>query len=573
MAFDIGSAVAKIKADTTNFQQGIKGVSKTTNAFSSMMGKLGGIIATTFAVSKIINFGKQASQQAMNLEKAMISLEIISGKFGVSAKDAQRAARELGTELRIGVGASAESLQNLLKSGLNLDQAKDLMKRFTNEAITGKSANIDLATAVQNLSFAYATNNSALGNMSGVSENWSDIVDKGIGVMEAWNGKANEKAGITEELVEQIVAYEEQLKSQGETLEKGNEEQAKYIGLLQLTNLTQGSAAAFTGSLIDKQAILGQKMISLKEIVGDALNPILKVLTDRKIELIDKIINTITSVGDLTDVFIKYYDKIIVVATFLAVTFTPAIVMLGIQSLKTAVIGMATLILKTAAFIVEGWKAIAMLIVKIIKLGIATAAFILHTTITIAQTVAQIALTAATWLFNVAMAVLTSPIFLVVAAIVALIAIGFLLIKNWDKVKAFGKSMLDKLIQWWEGFVEKLKDVGGKILSAIMHPFEEAKRKIEAVVNWIKDRLDWTKRQSPSVIDIIERGVGLANKAYGRLEPGIAPIDTGQLATVGTGGGGISVNVDLAGAYIGDDDIGERIGDSIVKKLQKNVRF
>ena len=573
MAFDIGSAVAKIKADTTNFQQGIKGVSKTTNAFSSMMGKLGGIIATTFAVSKIINFGKQASQQAMNLEKAMISLEIISGKFGVSAKDAQRAARELGTELRIGVGASAESLQNLLKSGLNLDQAKDLMKRFTNEAITGKSANIDLATAVQNLSFAYATNNSALGNMSGVSENWSDIVDKGIGVMEAWNGKANEKAGITEELVEQIVAYEEQLKSQGETLEKGNEEQAKYIGLLQLTNLTQGSAAAFTGSLIDKQAILGQKMISLKEIVGDALNPILKVLTDRKIELIDKIINTITSVGDLTDVFIKYYDKIIVVATFLAVTFTPAIVMLGIQSLKTAVIGMATLILKTAAFIVEGWKAIAMLIVKIIKLGIATAAFILHTTITIAQTVAQIALTAATWLFNVAMAVLTSPIFLVVAAIVALIAIGFLLIKNWDKVKAFGKSMLDKLIQWWEGFVGKLRDVGGKILSAIMHPFEEAKRKIEAVVNWIKDRLDWTKRQSPSVIDIIERGVGLANKAYDRLEPGIAPIDTGQLATVGIGGGGISVNVDLAGAYIGDDDIGERIGDSIVKKLQKNVRF
>ena len=573
MAFDIGSAVAKIKADTTNFQQGIKGVSKTTNAFSSMMGKLGGIIATTFAVSKIINFGKQASQQAMNLEKAMISLEIISGKFGVSAKDAQRAARELGTELRIGVGASAESLQNLLKSGLNLDQAKDLMKRFTNEAITGKSANIDLATAVQNLSFAYATNNSALGNMSGVSENWSDIVDKGIGVMEAWNGKANEKAGITEELVEQIVAYEEQLKSQGETLEKGNEEQAKYIGLLQLTNLTQGSAAAFTGSLIDKQAILGQKMISLKEIVGDALNPILKVLTDRKIELIDKIINTITSVGDLTDVFIKYYDKIIVVATFLAVTFTPAIVMLGIQSLKTAVIGMATLILKTAAFIIEGWKAIGMLVIKIIKLGIATAAFILHTTITIAQTVAQIALTAATWLFNVAMAVLTSPIFLVVAAIVALIAIGFLLIKNWDKVKAFGKSMLDKLIQWWEGFVGKLRDVGGKILSAIMHPFEEAKRKIEAVVNWIKDRLDWTKRQSPSVIDIIERGVGLANKAYDRLEPGIAPIDTGQLATVGTGGGGISVNVDLAGAYIGDDDIGERIGDSIVKKLQKNVRF
>ena len=40
------------------------------------------------------------------------------------------------------------------------------MRRFTNEAITGKSSNISLgADAVKNLSFAYATGNSALGNM------------------------------------------------------------------------------------------------------------------------------------------------------------------------------------------------------------------------------------------------------------------------------------------------------------------------------------------------------------------------------------------------------------------------
>jgi hypothetical protein len=55
--------------------------------------------------------------------------------------------------------------------------------------------------------------------------------------------------------------------------------------------------------------------------------------------------------------------------------------------------------------------------------------------------------TAATWAFNAAMAVLTSPIFLVVAAIAGLVAIGVLLVKNWDfiwaKAQELGKGIMD----------------------------------------------------------------------------------------------------------------------------------
>lgn len=51
------------------------------------------------------------------------------------------------------------------------------------------------------------------------------------------------------------------------------------------------------------------------------------------------------------------------------------------------------------------------------------------------QTAATTVATAAATAFGAVMAVLTSPIFLVVAAIAALIAIGYLLITNWDTVK------------------------------------------------------------------------------------------------------------------------------------------
>ena len=66
---------------------------------------------------------------------------------------------------------------------------------------------------------------------------------------------------------------------------------------------------------------------------------------------------------------------------------------------------------------------------------------------------ATIAATAATWLFNAALAVLTSPITLVVAAIAALIAIVVLLIKNWDKVK-------ETAINCWNGIKNTFSNVG-----------------------------------------------------------------------------------------------------------------
>lgn len=251
--FEIGSAVAKIKADTSEFTNGINDIGGKTNILSGMMGKLGLAIAGAFSVAKLVDFGKQASQEAMNLEKAMISLEIISGKFGVSAEQAKKRADELGRSLRIGVGASSESLQNLLKSGLNLDQATELMKRFTNEAITGKSANISLAQAVQNLSFAYATGNSALGNMSGISENWVDITERGRLALEK-EGKATKD--ITDDM-------------------------AKFRGIMDLTNLTLGSSEKFVGTLTDKQAILGQNMIDLKVTVGNILNPVIAIFVDK----------------------------------------------------------------------------------------------------------------------------------------------------------------------------------------------------------------------------------------------------------------------------------------------------
>lgn len=201
-------------------------------------------------------FISDSSKMAASYEKAMTTLEIISPRFNVPAEQAKQVANELGRELRIGPQAAAESLQNLLKSGLGLEQSAELMKRFTNEAITGKSDNIGLDEAVQNLSFAYQTNNSVLGNLSGISENFSDVI----------------KAG------------RESLIKQGVAVEDITDEMAKYEGMINLTNLTLGSAEKFQNGFIDNQARIEQvtRDVQLKigQLINKALEPLQRAFLD-----------------------------------------------------------------------------------------------------------------------------------------------------------------------------------------------------------------------------------------------------------------------------------------------------
>ena len=104
-------------------------------------------------------------------------------------------------------------------------------------------------------------------------------------------------------------------------------------------------------------------------------------------------------------------------------------------------------------FVVSIASGTAALVKQAAQWVVNTGAKIANTAATIASTAATTAATVATWLFNAALAVLTSPITLVVVAIAALIAIIVLLIKNWDKVK-------ETAINCWNGIKNTFSNVG-----------------------------------------------------------------------------------------------------------------
>ena len=118
-------------------------------------------------------------------------------------------------------------------------------------------------------------------------------------------------------------------------------------------------------------------------------------------------------------------------------------------------------------------------------IGTITAAIIAYT---IAQNAATIAVgiyngvmgiaTAATTAFGAVVAFLTSPITLIILAIGALITIGVLLVKNWDKVKA-------GLLNAWNA----IKTGVGNAINGIKTFFSNLGKHLAEKVNGIKDKL------------------------------------------------------------------------------------
>lgn len=140
----------------------------------------------------------------------------------------------------------------------------------------------------------------------------------------------------------------------------------------------------------------------------------------------------------------------------------------------------------------------------------------------------------------------------------------------WDGIRNILAGVLNSIIGW-----------GGTLFHNLVKPFEDAWNKIHEFIEKIKDGLDFTQRHSPSIMDIINRSVRMANDAIGNLDFGMdvsSKAVIGAAAAVPTGSGLIAnINVDLGGAFISSeamaDEIGERMGDSIVRKLQQNIRI
>ncbi len=215
-------------------------------------------------------------------------------------------------------------------------------------------------------------------------------------------------------------------------------------------------------------------------------------------------------------------------------------------------------------------------------IGLNRASILAHTAITKAAAIGTTVLTGAQTLLNTAF--LASPIGWVCLGIMALVAAGVLLWKNWDKVKAAAVSL-------WE----KITTVFGGIRDSIIGAFDSVKQTVGGVFRWIKEKLSWVHETISSIPVIGDLYTGF-NSAVGKTAKHISGHATGTSYFAGgltrvnerggeilnlpggtqiiphdiskrMGGPSVNVQVTVQGNVIGNAAYADSLGETIAQRI------
>lgn len=497
MAFDIGSVVAHVKADISDFTKGMTEVEKQVGGFKKSLDNVGdnltsfGKKATLFMTTPIIAAGTAAIKAAADFEQLQVAMSTILGDSGAAAK-LLADLKDFAAKTPFEFTDIAQATKQLLAYG------------FAQDEIIGTSRTLgDVAAGLNipfgDLAYLYGT---LRAQQVAYTKDMNQFANRGIPI---WDELAKVMGKTVPEVRKLVEAGEVDFPLIQQAFANMTGEGGKFHNLMQAQSQT--TAGQFS---------------NLKDSIGFLARDIGVLLLPTAMQLIQTLRSLVEWVNGLSE---GKKQLIIIIAAFVA-AIGPVLIVLG--------------------FLVNGISAV---------ISIASALGAVLTFLS------------------------ANPIVLVIAAIVALIAIGIYLVKHWDDVKAAATKLGQWIAQKWEDLKNKLGEIGHKILDAIMWPFNEAKKRIEEAVNWIKDRLDFTKRHSPSVVDIVNKSVTAVNNALNGLASGasLGPMVTSVgLAGAGSQSSIANIRIDLAGAFITDEytatGMGERLGDAIVKKLQRNVR-
>ena len=249
-----------------------------------------------------------------------------------------------------------------------------------------------------------------------------------------------------------------------------------------------GDASLYTGSMEAEYAAradttankiqLAKNQISALQIeIGQRFLPLVGAAAEKFSEIIDDFPEFVSEHQTAINVVGGFAAAIAgIKLTMFLVTLGKATVALTLNRIAMAKSAAETLVLK------------AMYAKDAIARGISTAATVAHTAAQTTQNIVMGAGAVAANALGAAFRFMTGPIGIVITIIGALIAVGVLLYKNWDTVKA-------KAAELWA----KVKETFGGIGEAISGAFEAGKAKVAEFFGWIGDKLHWLDEKVSSI--------------------------------------------------------------------------
>ena len=424
----------KITLDTSKFQRDMKKVEKRTDDLSSTIKKVGKVVSGAFATKAVIDFGKK-----------------VAG-VGIEYNALKETSQATWKTLLGSQEEAIEQLERIEKFAADTPFSKmgvDTMAKHLHNAGFEGQAVFDKLTEIGNMGSAFGVQEESLIEMvrqfsqvqqagTAYTEDLNILQDRGIPILKA----LAEQTGLTVEEIKKMASegeisaemYNQALESIAGTTEGAMETQSQTFSGMMST--LQDNLTTLSGLLTEKVFLALQGLVewlnpavekfneiyketgSFKEALEGALNAL---GLEEWVEFANKIEDAYNKIKDFTEALKENED------------------FLFFAALAATALGLALVFYNGAAIIAAASTAAQELALK------AMVAW---------ETIA----TGITAILGAAMAFLTSPITLVILAIAALIAIIYLLIKNWDEVKEAAAKCWEWIVQKWNGACTWFKD-------------------------------------------------------------------------------------------------------------------
>jgi outer membrane murein-binding lipoprotein Lpp len=430
-----------------SFDKKGKEVTKGTEKFTNALSKIGKTAVAAFSVGAVVAFGKSTIETTAKLQ----------------AMDAQFEQIFQGTEGEKALAGIAKQAKEL---GIHADR---LTVSWNSFGAQFKGAGMDATTAMESTTLAtrLAADSAAFYDKS-LEDTSSSLASFLKG-----NFAAGDAIGVFTNAKQMDVKANELLgKSWADLTE--SERQWLLLDTVEKTYEMNGASGQAAREMNNWENVTGNLKATWDRFIAGIGTPLLEGATAAVQSLtggiewlqgkVDAIREAFSAAGKIiqdVNTWLKEHEEVVAVAAIAIGTLTAAIVAYNIQAIIAAA-----------------------------KSGLMTVQIIAMIAADKIAAIVKGVLTVATTAFGIATKIAASPVTLIILAIGALITVVYLLIKNWDAVKAKTIEVWTAIKNWITTAVENIKNtisnVFGKIKEVMLKPFEAARDAIKGVIDKIK---------------------------------------------------------------------------------------
>lgn len=435
MAETLRDLKVTIKLDNSEFKTGISGVEKQCNSLTKTVKKVATAIAGAFVVKKVVEFGTAIA------------------KVGVEYNALKEQSKVTWTTLLGSQEQAISQLERIEKFAASTPFSKmgvDQMAKYLHNAGYEGDAVFDTLTKIGDMGSAFGVQEESLVELT---RQFSQVQQAGYAYTEDLNILADRGIPIYQAIADQVgitVAEVKKMASEGKLT-------------ADIYNSAIDSMAATTAGAMDAQSktfngmmsTLQDNLTTVAGLITEKLFSALSGLLEKLLPVVEAFANAYKETGSFKTALLEAMEAM---GLEKWIEFGKEVknVCIEIKDLTTAFLENEQLI--TTIAIVLGTLTTAVLAFNAATI-LSNASMVAQEVILNAMILAETIATATTTALGTAIAFLTSPITLVIAAIGALIAIIYLLIKNWDAVKEAASKCWDWIVQKWKGASEWFKNV------------------------------------------------------------------------------------------------------------------